>query len=165
MTNKIITENESKELNPRIEKMVEADIETVMKIESKSFDFPWKKKKNFMKYAERGDAFVVRTTHNVIVGYILIKRKGETIVIYKMATDPEYRCKGFGGFIIDWAQKFTKDQSATRLLLRVRASNYQAIEFYKNKGFEEIRKIEGYYENTGSNTEEKAAIKMQWVCS
>jgi len=164
MTNTIITDNESKELPLKIEKMAEADIETVMKIESE-VDFPWKKKNSFLKYAERGEAFVVRTTQNVIAGYVLIERKGDTIVLCKMAIDSEYRHKGFGKFIIDWAKKFAKDQSAIRLLLHVRRSNYSAISLYKKTGFEEIRKSKDYYEKTGSNIEEKAALEMQWVCS
>jgi ribosomal-protein-alanine N-acetyltransferase len=153
-----------KENRMEIDKMEEADIETVMKIERKSFDSPWSKR-SFMQYVRQGDAFVVRTAHNVIVGYVLIKRKGNSIVLYKMATDPEYRRKGFGRFITDWAKKFAKVQSATRLLLHARESNHQAIEFYKNTGFKFIQKIPDHFKKTGSDKKEKAAFEFQWVCS
>ena len=165
MCNKITTENESKELKPKIEKITKANIENVMQIESKSFDFPWKKKKSFMQYTEQGDAFVVQIERNIIVGYVLIKRKNDTIVLYKMAVDPKYRSKGLGKFIVKWIQEFANGRSAKRLLLHVRASNCQAIRLYRNTGFEEIKKIENYYKRTGLRPEEKAAVKMQWICS
>jgi ribosomal-protein-alanine N-acetyltransferase len=164
MTNKMVNNNESKELNPKIEKMTEADIETVMKIESKSFDFPWGKKKSFTEYTVRGDAFIVRTKQKILVGYALIKRNCDTIVLYKMATDPEYRRKGLGKFTTEWIQKFVKDQRFTKLLLHVRASNHPAINLYKKTGFKKIQSKKGHYKK-GSNTKEKTAIEMQWMCS
>lgn len=164
MTNKMIKNNESKELNPKIEKMTEADVETVMKIESKSFDFPWKKKKSFIAYAERGDALIARTKQNILVGYVLIKRKGDIIVLDRMAIDPEYCRKGLGKFTIEWIQKFVKDQCVSQLFLHVRASNHSAINFYKKTGFKEIMKKENYYKKTSLHPEEKAAIAMQWLC-
>lgn len=160
MPNKITIGSGSKELNPRIEKMVEADIEIVMEIEKKSFDSHWKKKSSFIQYIERGDAFVVRTMENVIVGYVLIKRQEDTILLSKMAVDPEYRGKGFGKFIVIWAQKLATNQNARRLHLHVRPSNLGAINLYKNTGFEEIGMVPGHYTKTGED-----AIEMQWVCS
>lgn len=159
MSSKITLENESGELNPGIEKLTEADIETVIRIERKSFKSPWEKK-GFMNYAGRGDAFVVRTAQNVIVGYVLIKRQGDTILLSKMAIDPEYRGKGFGKFIMIWTRKFATDQNARRLLLHVRPSNSEAIRLYKKAGFEVIGRKVGHY-----RIGEKDAIEMQWMCS
>ena len=163
MYSKITPENESKELDPKMEKMTEADIVTVMKIESDSFPFPWKDKMNFIRCAKSGDAFVVRTKQNVIVGYVLIERKDGEIVLTKMAINPEYRRKGLGRFIICWSQKFVNDQSVQRLRLHVRASNHKAIKLYKKTGFEELRRIKNGY-GKGSSAEERTAIEMQWVC-
>jgi len=161
MHNNMVIKNQYEELSPKIEQMAEADIKTVMQIESKDFDFPWKEKSSFINYTERRDAFVVRTKKNVIVGYVLIKPRGDTLWLCKMAIDPDYRRKGLGRFIIDWAQKYAIDQSATRLSLSVRASNYEAIEFYRHTGFKEVQRIENYYKKTGLRSEEKAAIEMQ----
>lgn len=163
MSNKTTTDNKSNELNCRIEKMEETDIETVKKIESE-VEFPWKKKNSFLKYVERGEAFVVRIIQNVIVGYVLIESKGDTIVLCKMATDPEYLRKGIGKFTIEWAKKFAKDQSFTQLLLHVRASNQPAINLYKKTEFKETKRIKNYYKTTGLYPKEKVAIEMRWIC-
>jgi ribosomal-protein-alanine N-acetyltransferase len=164
MTDKTIKNNESKELSPRIETMTEADIETVMKIESNSFDYPWSKKRSFMQYIRQGNAFVVRAP-NGIVGYVLMKYKDDDFELDKMAIASKYRRKGFGRSITDWAKKFAKDQSASRLFLHVRKSNHNAIEFYKSNGFEFIKEIPDHYKISGSNRKDKVALEFQWICS
>src|SRR5688572_28781043 len=165
MPSKITPENEEKgEIFREMNEMTEADIEAVMEIERKSFDYPWEKK-SFIKYIERHSAFVIKNLQNkVIVGYVLIKQKEDAIELIKMATDPDHRRKGYAKFIVEWVKNFAHDKNATRLLLHVRASNFQAIEFYKNMGFEEIQRKENYYTKTGSKPEEKTAIEMLLMC-
>ena len=107
---------------------------------------------------------MVRTASDSIVGYVLITNEGDTIVLDKMAVDPAYRRRGIGTLIVSWVRGLAGDQGARRILLHVRMSNDDAIEFYRSVGFKVIERIENYYKKTGTCAEERAALEMQMLC-
>jgi len=88
MPNKIITENESKELNPIIEKMVEADIETVMRIERKSFDSPWSKR-SFMQYVREKSRLPTFPPSHVAHPLAGVKRVLVKLIAHRIIFDPD----------------------------------------------------------------------------
>ena len=65
----------------------------------------------------------------------------------------EYRDLSIGHFLLDSVFKFTKINYFEKLVIKVRSSNINALNFYRKHGFEEIGrfkkqiKINGRYED------------------
>jgi len=57
-----------------------------------------------------------------------------------------YRGRGVGRFLLDYLVKNAEERSDLAMVyLHVQTSNAAALDFYKNAGFENLGKIEGYY--------------------
>lgn len=95
--------------------------------------------------------YVVIEDDDKIVGYLLIEKraapidrydsfkKDEFAYIEEIIILPEYRAKGYGTKLIEFATKWAKDRDLTSLELNVLSNNYSAIAFYENNGFEEYQ--------------------------
>jgi ribosomal-protein-alanine N-acetyltransferase len=141
-----------------------ADLSTVMEIEMASFPkFAWKRKASFMKYINRGDAFVVRDADDAVVGYVLFKEceSGEIISIEKMAVAVDRRKQGLGRFILDWTCAHARDQCAKQLCLHVRGSNTRALNLYARNGFKVTAIEESGYADNEPVGAEKIKIAMR----
>jgi ribosomal protein S18 acetylase RimI-like enzyme len=135
----------------------------VMSIEKARFGkFAWKNEANFMKYADRGDAFVVRDADEV-VGYVLLKEceGGLTISIVKMAVALDRQNQGLGRFILDWTRAHAEGKGAKRLVLHVRGSNTKAFDLYERNGFKVTERKESGYRTNKPTGADKIRIAMQ----
>lgn len=78
-----------------------------------------------------------------VKGFIQVLNLYETLEIVDIAVDKDYQRMGIGKSLLDYAvEKFRP----SHILLEVRSSNEQAINFYKKEGFTEIRRIPNYYD-------------------
>ncbi len=80
---------------------------------------------------------------NTPVGFMVLSekefgyRKSKYIEIRDIGVDPEYRSKGIGKMLIEEAEKWAKEQKATKLFVSAYWGNKRAIDFYKKNGFYE----------------------------
>ena len=86
---------------------------------------------------------VVYEDKNDIVGFLQYLKLYDTLEIINIFVKEEYRKQGIAKKMID----YLTDESINHILLEVRKSNTNAIEFYKHIGFIEIRTIKNYYDN------------------
>ncbi|PSP83402.1 GNAT family N-acetyltransferase [Halobacteriales archaeon QS_1_68_17] len=76
-----------------------------------------------------------------LIGFAAVRRDG---YILFLAVDPEYRDEGFGKRLV--ARVAEEYSSVT---CHARATNEDAIEFYRHLGFDIKRRIDNYYEDGG----------------
>ena len=86
---------------------------------------------------------IVYEDKNDIVGFLQYLKLYDTLEIINIFVKEEYRKQGIAKKMID----YLTDESINHILLEVRKSNTNAIEFYKHIGFNEIRTIKNYYDN------------------
>ncbi len=105
-------------------------------------------KKDIYSYicSDTGMCFVAIDDGKVI-GYLigrLIAPEGE---IYRVAVDPDKRCRGIGYRLISFATKTERGRGLETVYLEVRSKNAPAIFLYSSFGFEKIGERKGYYKN------------------
>lgn len=88
------------------------------------------------------EKILVYENENGIIGFIVFSKLYEVADLTYIVVDPQYRRCGIGKKLLD---EICKDSSVERIMLEVRESNENAIEFYKNNGFVILRKINNYY--------------------
>ena len=77
---------------------------------------------------------------------ILFLRKGSaTARLYNIVVDPEFQKGGFGSRLLEYAEDTARRRGCLRLVLEVRATNAQAIAFYRRKGFRHFGTFSAYY--------------------
>jgi len=112
------------------------DIPSVMKIESLSFKYPYPSS-IFYNYLDRN--FYVAEEDGKVVGYAIGDARRHLIV--SIAVHPDYRRRGIGTKLMESILKNMHGYA----ILQVRASNNEAIKFYKKLGFIEKELLKGYY--------------------
>jgi len=119
------------------------DIKSIKEMDNVSL----KAKHSFDYFTDNLGNILVAIEEDKILGYIMVK--GEEVM--NLVVHPDSRGKGIGRKLMEELMK-----KSNRLVSRSRENNKNAIDFLKNVGFKEKRKIERYYSN-GDN-----AIEMEW---
>jgi ribosomal protein S18 acetylase RimI-like enzyme len=76
-----------------------------------------------------------------IIGSVMVGHDGHRGWIYYVAADPARRQQGIGRRMVEAAEQWLKDQSVVKVMLLVRETNMQVVEFYKRLGFEAIPRV------------------------
>ena len=99
----------------------------------------------YKKLIKNDHNFVVKLDHN-IVGYIIIRIKDKKsknpklkdrkyLIIETMCVDENYRGKGIGTYLLNFAKEIAKDNNCTDMYLTVNQENIGAIKTYEKFGF------------------------------
>ena len=83
--------------------------------------------------------------NNVLIGFIHVNKLYENMDIVNIIIEKDYRNKGYGKELLDYV--LLKNKDINSIMLEVRESNMNAINFYKNNGFNIINVRKKYYGN------------------
>ncbi len=135
----------------KMEKATTKDFEKMYEIELTSYMEPWPKEMFVMDYLFNGKSeYYTAKWMKRVVGFIALWNEGEKLHIVNIAVHPEYRKKGVGSKLIEFAVKLAKKNSKKEIYLEVRKSNEIAQKLYKKFGFDRSKELERYY-NNGEN--------------
>ncbi|MFB6210657.1 MAG: GNAT family N-acetyltransferase [Halobacteriales archaeon] len=81
------------------------------------------------------------TDRNAVIGFAAVRRDG---YILFLAVDPAHQGEGFGERLVALVAEDYK-----QVTCHARVSNEEALGFYESLGFEIIRRIDNYYEDSG----------------
>ena len=130
-----------------IRRSVPDDAGRIEEIEALSFSDPWSRKDIFSYICDpTGMCFSV-LADGVVVSYLigrLIAPEGE---IYRIATHPDARKRGYGSRLLSYALKTERGRGLETTFLEVRRNNLTALSLYYSFGFEKIGVRNGYYKN------------------
>lgn len=100
---------------------------------SKDFDFARAK--------DNSDVLVGLDAQQTIVGSVMVGHDGHRGWIYYVAADPEHRNQGIGRLMVEAAEEWLKAKGVVKVMLLVRETNTQVVDFYKHLGFEAIPRV------------------------
>jgi [ribosomal protein S18]-alanine N-acetyltransferase len=131
-----------------VRRMTEEDLDTVMALESVSFQSPWSRT-HFLSELQSTMSFplVVASGEGVVLGYIcpmLVLDEGQ---ILNVAVRPDCRGQGIGRLLIDTGIREFRVRGASFVALEVRPSNTAAVSLYAGSGFIAKGRRKAYYEN------------------
>lgn len=128
-----------------IQRMTQADIEEVVRLEKMCFSDPWSKSSFEHELINSFSLPLVVKSGSRIVGYSCLWLIYEQMEIATIGVSPEFRRKGIGGMMMSWILKEAKRNGCTNIILSVRESNNAAINLYRKFGFVDLDRRKGYY--------------------
>ncbi len=133
--------------------MQEENLEQVLLTEQSSHVSPWKANNfldciasNYWNYV-----FIDKGSQGNILGHCVVMPGFEEAHLLNITIHPNYRRLGIAKSAIDALEKTCLERSFKRILLEVRASNFEAIHLYHKLGFEQIGVRKGYYPMSKEN--------------
>lgn len=129
-----------------IRKMTEADLEQVVAIDQVSFSLPWPPSSFHYEVKDNlaSRSWVVELDGRIaamLVAWLIV----DEFHIATIATHPDFRRLGIGRRLLIHAVRAAGDEGITHAFLEVREGNAAAIAMYRDLGFVEDGRREGYY--------------------
>jgi GNAT superfamily N-acetyltransferase len=107
-------------------------------------------------FISKGECFVA-DMDGKIIGTILLYPRGkntpalykreDVIVFGKFAVEPEYQCKGIGGMLMNFIEKYVKEKGIKELALDTAEQAQHLIDYYTKRGY----KPAGYHKWSMTN--------------
>ncbi|RNF84559.1 ribosomal protein S18-alanine N-acetyltransferase [Montanilutibacter psychrotolerans] len=124
--------------------MREDDIERVLAIEVRGYEFPWTA--GIFRDCLRADhAAWVLLADEAIIGYGLLSVAAGEAHVLNLCIDPQSQGQGHGRRLLRALVQVARGRGAERVFLEVRPSNKSAIALYFDEGFNEIGRRPRYY--------------------
>lgn len=123
----------------------DAHVETAwrLKEEIRTREDVLKQRRGFFTDAYRRSMVHLLFVDGSLIGFAATRRDGYLLFL---AVDPAYRGRGFGERLIE----LIADEHST-ITCHARTTNEEALAFYEHLGFEIVRRIENYYEDSGDS--------------
>ena len=96
---------------------------------------------HFARAKDNSDVLVGLDAQQTIVGSVMVGHDGHRGWIYYVASDPQHRNQGIGRLMVEAAERWLKDKGVVKVMLLVRETNTQVVDFYKHLGFEAIPRV------------------------
>ena len=87
------------------------------------------------KLTEQPELFFVGTYEGAVVSTAMVGFDGHRGWVYYLAVAPKYRGKSFGRALMKEAERLLIERGCPKLNLQVRASDTEAVEFYRKLGY------------------------------
>ncbi len=141
--------------------LAEADIDTVLDIETASFPAPWGRLSFEGELAENTSRSLVikkrqQEKPERVIAYLCFRLLEDKMHIVNLAVDPVHRRRGVATFLLEYSLRLAKGYGAKKALLEVRASNQAAMRLYRKMGFCGAGRRQKYY----SGTREDAVVMI-----
>ena len=98
---------------------------------------PWNdpRKDIARKLAVQSELFFVLVLESRIAGTLMAGYEGHRGWMNYLAVDPELQRRGYGRMLVEHAERALRDRGCPKINLQVRATNSEAIEFYRKLGY------------------------------
>lgn len=132
----------------RLRPMAVADLDKVMEIEPRAYDFPWSEG-IFRDCLRVGYCCWCYEENGELLGYgVMSVAAGESHIL-NLTVRPESQRKGLGNKLLKHFLQLAGRHGADTVMLEVRPSNRKAISLYEQLGFNEIGVRRNYYPGEG----------------
>lgn len=134
--------------NYKIEFARKEDLEEILELEQICFGGDSFSKSQFKYLLKKvnGEFVLLKDKEKIVAYLIILKRKNSNqIKIYSIAIAPEARGLGLAKKLLDYTEKFTKEENKRFIALEVKQTNHAAINLYLNFGFRKVGIKRNYY--------------------
>ncbi|OWT56694.1 tRNA (adenosine(37)-N6)-threonylcarbamoyltransferase complex dimerization subunit type 1 TsaB [Candidimonas nitroreducens] len=127
-----------------IRPMTAAHLDEVAQIESAVQSFPWTRG-NFQDALQAGYGAWVAQAGGRVLGFCLVMYAPDVAHLLLIAVTPEAQRKGVGARLLRHCEREARARELPSLILEVRPSNRNALDFYLHRGFGRLSVRKGYY--------------------
>ena len=126
------------------EAMTEADLDAVSALEASLQVHPWARG-NFADSLAAGHAARVLRSAGEVIGFSVVMTVLDEAHLLNLGVDRCHQGQGHGARLLQQVIEEARSAGARRLLLEVRSSNRQAIDFYQRFAFTQVGVRRAYY--------------------
>ena len=137
---------------PRLDPMVEGDLDEVLAIERAVYTHPWTRA-NFadsLRAAYR--CFTYRLGNELIGYFVMMVAVGEAHLL-NLSIGAGKQRKGYGAALLSEVLRVGRERQARHVFLEVRPSNAAALALYDGFEFKRVAVRRGYYPGNGASPE------------
>ena len=142
-------------------RMSDADLETVVSIETAVHVHPWSHG-NFADSIAAGYHCWIAERQSRLAGYSVVMIAAGEAHLLNLSVAPDLQRRGIGHELTRFMMRLARDYGAVKLFLEVRPSNVAARALYARNGFAEIGIRRGYYPAHGGRED---AVVMELLLS
>jgi len=124
--------------------MKEADLDAVSALDASLQDHPWARG-NFADSLAAGHAAHVLRSDGEVIGFSVVMTVVDEAHLLNIGVDRRHQGQGHGARLLRQIIEDARSAGAVRLLLEVRRSNQQAIDFYRHFAFMQVAVRRAYY--------------------
>lgn len=125
--------------------MSEEDLDTVMDIEQRAYEFPWTEG-IFRDCLRVGYVCeLLASAEGAVLGYGVMSVAAGECHLLNLCINPAYQRRGLGRWLLNHFIQQARARGANVALLEVRVSNRAAYRLYQGLGFDEIGMRKDYY--------------------
>jgi ribosomal protein S18 acetylase RimI-like enzyme len=95
----------------------------------------------FARAKPNSDILVGVSPEGKIVGSVMVGHDGHRGWIYYVAAAPDRRLQGIGKQMVAAGEEWLRDRKVVKVMLLVRDTNMQVVDFYNHIGFEAIPRV------------------------
>ncbi len=95
----------------------------------------------FARAKPNSDILVGVNSEQKIIGSVMVGHDGHRGWVYYVAAHPDHRLQGIGQRMVEAAEAWLQQRHVAKVMLLVRETNTQVIDFYKRMNFEESPRI------------------------
>lgn len=129
---------------PSIEPMTEDDLDEVMEIEQRVYEFPWTSG-NFIDSLRAGYSCSVYRSERGLLGYAVMMLGAGEAHLLNLSIDARVQRRGHGSRMLENLIRVARRYGARQLFLEVRPSNEAGRLLYSKHGFRQVAVRRGYY--------------------
>lgn len=144
-----------------IQEMADEHLDAVAAIEARVQSFPWTRR-NFSDGLLAGYPGWVACDDDRVIGFYMVMMAPDLAHLLVIAVDPEYQGRGVGKRLLDHCQEQASRDGLNTVVLEVRVSNTDAIEFYRRQGFGAFSVRKDYYPAPDGKREHASVMKKSW---
>lgn len=96
---------------------------------------------HFARAKSNSDVLVGLDPEQTIVGSVMVGHDGHRGWIYYVACDPQRRGQGIGRSMVEAAEQWLKNEGVVKVMLLVRETNTQVVDFYQHLSFEIVSRV------------------------
>lgn len=127
-----------------IRPMTGAHLDEVVQIESAVQSFPWTRG-NFQDALQAGYGAWVAHVGDKVLGFCIVMFAPDIAHLLLIAVAPEAQRQGVGARLLRYCEREARARALPSLILEVRPSNRNAVDFYLRRGFGRLSVRKNYY--------------------
>jgi len=135
----------------KVRKMISDDLDWIIDLERRAFSDPWPRQSFRETLSEPMSGGLVAEIFSGgqwrRVGYGCYFSGGGETHVTNIAVEPQFRRQSVGRRLLESALARAIADESDLMILEVRSSNRDAIEFYSRQGFHELYRRAAYYDN------------------
>lgn len=137
----------------RLEPFLAPWLESVVHIESRAYDHPWKRE-GFLEALQSGYQIQMLLADEVLVGYFVAMQGVGEAHLLNITVAPEHQGHGHARTLMAALHRWAESVAAQRVWLEVRVGNDRAIRLYESLGYQRVNVRRDYYPGLGTSRED-----------